>query len=49
MIEGNKGKSLMIDSGDAILAVITDTDINLGLIRLEMKRNSDRIVELISG
>ncbi len=49
MIEGNKGKTLMIDSGDAILAVITDTNINLGLIRLEMKRSSDRIVELIKG
>jgi len=49
MIEGNKGKTLMIDSGDAILAVITDTNINLGLIRLEMKRSSERIVELITG
>ncbi|KUK71769.1 MAG: Uncharacterized protein XD90_2135 [Methanobacterium sp. 42_16] len=47
MIEGNKGKTLMIDSGEAILAVITDTDINLGLIRLEMKRSSNRIVEII--
>jgi hypothetical protein len=47
MIEGDKGKTLMIDSGEAILAVITDTDINLGLIRLEMKRSSNRIVEII--
>lgn len=47
MIEGNKGKTLMIDSGEAILAVITDTSINLGLIRLEMKRSSDRIMELL--
>ena len=47
MIEGNKGKTLMIDSGEAILAVITDTTINLGLIRLEMKRSSGRIMELL--
>lgn len=47
MIEGNRGKTLMIDSGDAILAVIADVNINLGLIRLEMKRSSERIRDII--
>lgn len=47
MIEGNKGKTLMIDSKEAILVVITDVNINLGLIRLEMKRSSERIIDLI--
>lgn len=49
MIEGNRGKTLMIDSGEAILVVITNVDINLGLIRLEMKRNAVRINDLIEG
>lgn len=47
MIEGNRGKTLMIDSGEAILAVITDININLGLIRLEMKRSSERIRDIL--
>ncbi|MGF7117468.1 roadblock/LC7 domain-containing protein [Methanobacterium oryzae] len=47
MIEGTRGKTLMIDSGEAILAVITDTNINLGLIRLEMKRSAERIRDML--
>lgn len=47
MIEGNKGKTLMIDSKEAILVVIAEANINLGLIRLEMKRSSERIIEII--
>ena len=48
MIEGSKGKTLMIDAGEGILVVIADVDINLGLIRIEMRRSAERVVEFLS-
>ncbi|BAW30820.1 regulator protein [Methanothermobacter sp. MT-2] len=48
MIEGSRGKTLMIDAGEGILAVITDVDINLGLIRLEMRRSAERVRDLLT-
>jgi uncharacterized protein len=48
MIEGEKGKILMIDSGEGILVVIADVDINLGLIRIEMRRSADRVIDFLA-
>src|SRR5512145_2339283 len=43
MIEGSRGKTLMIDADEGILVLITDVDINLGLIRIEMRRSAERV------
>ncbi|MCK9151227.1 roadblock/LC7 domain-containing protein [Methanobacterium alcaliphilum] len=48
MIEGSRGKTLMIDAGEGILVLITDIDINLGLIRIEMRRSAERVKDLLS-
>ena len=48
MIEGEKGKTLMIDAGEGILVVITDISINLGLIRIEMRRSAERVIDMLS-
>ncbi len=43
MIEGAYGKTIMVDAGDGILAVLTDAKVNLGLIRINIKRSSGKI------
>ncbi len=48
MIEGKRGKTLLIDASEGILVLIADTDVNLGLIRIEMKRSAERIQDLLS-
>jgi predicted regulator of Ras-like GTPase activity (Roadblock/LC7/MglB family) len=48
MIEGEKGKTLMIDAGEGILVVITDISINLGLIRIEMRRSAERVIDMLT-
>jgi hypothetical protein len=48
MIEGKRGKTLMIDATEGILVLITDVDINLGLIRIEMKRSAERVRDLLT-
>lgn len=48
MIEGSRGKTLMIDAEEGILVLITDIDINLGLIRIEMRRSAERVKDLLS-
>lgn len=48
MIEGDKGKTLMIDAGEGILVVIADVGINLGLIRIEMRRSAERVVDFLT-
>ncbi|HSO26328.1 MAG TPA: roadblock/LC7 domain-containing protein [Methanobacteriaceae archaeon] len=48
MIEGSRGKTLMIDADEGILVLITDIDINLGLIRIEMRRSAERVKDLLS-
>jgi len=48
MIEGNRGKTLMVDTGEGILVVITEIDINLGLIRIEMRRSAERVKDLLT-
>jgi len=47
MIESGNGKTLIVDAGEGILVVLTKPDVNLGLIRLEMKRASQEIKSLI--
>ncbi|ADP77106.1 Roadblock/LC7 family protein [Methanothermus fervidus DSM 2088] len=47
MIEGSRGKMLMKDVGEGILVVLTDEDVNLGLIRLEMRRSAERIKDFL--
>ncbi len=48
MIEGSRGKTLMIDADEGILVLITDVDINLGLIRIEMRRSAERVKDLLT-
>jgi predicted regulator of Ras-like GTPase activity (Roadblock/LC7/MglB family) len=48
MIEGSRGKTLMIDADEGILVLITDIDINLGLIRIEMRRSAERVKDLLT-
>ena len=48
MIEGNKGKTRMSDAGEGILVVISDIDINLGLIRIEMRRSAERVIDFLT-
>ncbi len=44
IVEGNKGKVLLVDAGkEAMLAVLTEPKVNLGLIRLQMKRTAEKI------
>ncbi|HDI72690.1 MAG TPA: hypothetical protein ENF58_00985 [Candidatus Altiarchaeales archaeon] len=45
MIEGSAGKTLIIAGKNAILMVITSPDVNLGLIRIEMRRCIKEIEE----
>ena len=45
MVEGTGGKILLIAGKDAILMAITDPNVNLGLIRIEMKRCIKEIEE----
>ncbi|HIE33791.1 MAG TPA: hypothetical protein EYP86_01465 [Candidatus Altiarchaeales archaeon] len=45
MIEGTAGKTLIIAGKDAILMVMTEPNVNLGLIRIEMKRCIKEIEE----
>jgi predicted regulator of Ras-like GTPase activity (Roadblock/LC7/MglB family) len=44
MVEGDRGKVLLIDAGEnAMLTVFTEPKVNLGLIRIEMKRAAEKI------
>ncbi|CAB3287293.1 Roadblock/LC7 family protein [Methanocaldococcus lauensis] len=47
MVEGEHGKILMIDAGEGILVVLTDAKVNLGLIRINMKRAAEKIKAMI--
>jgi predicted regulator of Ras-like GTPase activity (Roadblock/LC7/MglB family) len=38
----------MIDAGEGILVVIAEVDINLGLIRIEMRRSAERVIEFLT-
>jgi predicted regulator of Ras-like GTPase activity (Roadblock/LC7/MglB family) len=44
MVEGDRGKILLIDAGEnAMLSVFTEPKVNLGLIRIEMRRAAEKI------
>jgi len=44
MVEGDRGKILLIDAGDkAMLSVFTEPKVNLGLIRIEMRKAAEKI------
>jgi predicted regulator of Ras-like GTPase activity (Roadblock/LC7/MglB family) len=43
MIEGEYGKTLMTDAGEGILVVLTDSKVNLGLIRINIKRSTEKV------
>jgi hypothetical protein len=43
IIEGNNGKILMVASGEGILVVFTEPTVNLGFLRMEMKKTVTRI------
>ncbi len=45
MIEGTAGKTLIIAGKEAILMAMTEPDVNLGLVRIEMKRCIKEIEE----
>jgi len=45
MIEGTAGKTLLIAGEEAILMSMTKADVNLGLVRIEMKRCIKEIEE----
>ncbi|XRO74803.1 roadblock/LC7 domain-containing protein [Methanocaldococcus sp. 28A] len=47
MVEGEHGKTLMVDAGEGILVVLTDAKVNLGLIRITMKRAAEKIKAMI--
>ncbi|MFQ6050838.1 MAG: roadblock/LC7 domain-containing protein [Candidatus Hydrothermarchaeota archaeon] len=47
MIEAENGKILVLDVGKAILAVITDRDVNIGLIRLEMNDAKEKLESML--
>jgi len=43
MIEGEHGKTLMTDAGEGILVVLSDSKVNLGLIRINIKRATEKV------
>ncbi|WP_456472313.1 roadblock/LC7 domain-containing protein [Methanocaldococcus sp.] len=47
MIEGEFGKVLMIDAGDNILVVLTEDKVNLGLVRIIMKKAVEKLKAMI--
>ena len=50
VIESTKGKMVSIGAGkNAIVVILTEQDINLGLVLLEMGKASGRIAEIIEG
>jgi len=43
MVEAEFGKTLMTDAGEGILVVLADSKVNLGLIRISMKKATEKI------
>jgi predicted regulator of Ras-like GTPase activity (Roadblock/LC7/MglB family) len=47
-LESPKGKILAVDAGEnAVLAVITDPKVNLGLIRIYLGRNAEKVASML--
>ncbi len=47
IIDAQQGSILMLESRDLILAVITQRMVNLGLVKMEMRRAAKRLTEAI--
>ncbi len=47
MIEGDYGKIVMVDAGEGILIALTEPRVNLGLIRIVLKRAAEKIKTMI--
>lgn len=47
IIDAEQGSILMLESRDLILAVITQRMVNLGLVKMEMRRAAKRIGEAV--
>jgi uncharacterized protein len=47
IIDAEQGSILMLESRDIILVVITQRMVNLGLVKMEMRRASKRISEAV--
>jgi predicted regulator of Ras-like GTPase activity (Roadblock/LC7/MglB family) len=43
MIEGEHGKTIMTDAGEGILVVLADSKVNLGLIRINIRRSTEKV------
>ena len=47
IIDAQQGSILMLESRDLILAVITQRMVNLGLVKMEMRKAAKRVTEAI--
>lgn len=47
IIDAQQGSILMLESRDLILAVITQRMVNLGMVKMEMRRAAKRVTEAI--
>ena len=43
MVSGTKGKILLVDAGSALLMVLLDKDVNIGLVGVEIKTAAEAI------
>jgi len=48
-IEGSNGNVFLFNTGYGILVVMAEKDVNVGLIRLEMRNAAERIAEKVRG
>ncbi len=47
-LEAPKGKIITVEAGaNAVLSVLTDTKVNLGLVRIYLKRNAQKVSSLL--
>ncbi|RKZ28749.1 hypothetical protein DRQ29_01390 [bacterium] len=49
VLEGEKGKVFLTDSGIGYLGVLTTQDANMGLIRLELMETSEELKKITAG
>lgn len=48
-IDANEGKIFLQEAEKGILVVLSESEVNIGLIRLEMKAAADKLKRLLSG
>ncbi len=47
-LESPKGKIITVEAGEnAVLSVLTDANVNLGLVRIYLKRNARKVASLL--